>query len=358
MVRRAPNASRTRPSVGGQTLGEGGCGRVLTMDELPFKGVAYDVMTLGTTAGGLRAVGRARSLRELAAILGMSAVELFATAVYKVSLHVSDSSDEVMRTAEMLRAVAQLPKSRGAWTTIARTLPLLQTRDSAFAVALREVHADADREVLMPLYARMHGSLFDLRGAIAGPDVLQAVRSVLDALAVLRDAGVHHRDVKDENVLWRMVGSKAQYVLSDFGHLKSRPSQNATASMRGTEGFMSPLMYGRDKSAMEQYQSHMLSNVALNADAVWRSYHAPGPGRLSPSQQLEKNDLYAVGIMLYETFHGPDQGGHPDGVREFADALIDGSKARGLWTIAAARKRMQLFEKKKVATRSNTSVSS
>lgn len=318
-------------------LGEGGCGRVLTLDELDFRdGAAYDVLVLDQGDAGIRVAGRAGNLRDLARILGMNAVELFHSVVYKTGLHRLDGSDEVIRTSEMLRAIARL-NNRAALATVSRTLPILQIGKSSFAIGLRDAR---NHDVIMPMYARMQGSLFDLRGVIDGPDVLEAVRAVLDAIAVLRESGSHHRDIKDENILWKMgKGGGVQYVLSDFGHIKINPTQTALASMRGTEGFMSPLMYGHDESAKRMYQSHMLKNVVLATDAIWNSY-SPRPGPLSPSQQLEKNDLYAVGIILFETFNGPDKGGYKDfeRVRAFAHALVDGSKRNGIWTIAKARK--------------------
>ena len=327
-------------------MGEGGCGRVLTLDELEFKGAAaYDVMVCDQGGNAdLRVLGRARSLRDMARIMGMGAVELFASAVYKKGLHVSDSTDEVIRTTKMLQAIARVPKGRRAWATVARTMPLLQTRDSkAIIVALRDCR---DPNVMMPLYTRMQGSLFDIRDAVTGPDVLNAVRSVLDALAVLKEAGSHHRDVKDENVLWRTSSrGNVQYVLSDFGHIKIRPNENATASMKGTDGFMSPLMYSRDTSGKHLFQSHMFPYVDLVPEAVWQSYSvATIPASISPSQQLEKNDLYAVGIILYQTFHNMDSYHNGEMVRAFAQALVDGT---GLWTIEDARIQMQALETKR-----------
>lgn len=326
--------------VGGQLLGEGGCGRVLTIDELPFKNrLSYDVMGVNIGGGGLYVIGWAGSMRDLCRILGMNAMQMMASVVFKTSLNPDDSSDEVNRTTDMLTAVAQLRK-QAAWDTLARTTPMIQLRNGSFAVALKEVRDKKDAH-LMPLYMRMHGNLYELRYTITIPDLLHAIKSVLDALCVLREAGVHHGDIKDENVLWRILGDgTASFVLSDFGHLKHRPHQNAAASLSGTEGFMSPLMYGRDTAAMRLFESHMrIPNVQIDAVAVWKTYQRTG--RLSPAQQFEKNDLYAIGIMFYEAFHPPNTPNKD--VLSLARSLVDGSKNTGVWTVSDARKRLQLL---------------
>lgn len=112
------------------------------------------------------------------------------------------------------------------------------------------------------------GSLKDrMKNPVAPEEALMILRAVADSLGYAHDAGIYHRDVKPENILFRDNG---QPVLTDFGIAKSDSQNTALTSVGvvvGTPRYISP----------EQAQGH-------DCDA--------------------RSDIYALGIIFYEMLTG------------------------------------------------------
>ena len=452
-LRRKPIASFLPPQQqqqqqGGKTLGEGGQGRVNTLDELSFKGgAAYELLALDPAGGRIYEVAVVRSLSELADLLGVGVLELVASAVYKVGAEPGDGDDEVRRTEAMVAAVAAtppptaddallLPPTPPPLSTLLRFTTLLPMQNEQgmgkgkgkggkgphVALALRRVQQQQQQQQQQhdnakaaakhrskrsspklfaggfgglppppreyyPLYRRMDGNLYEVRKMLTLHTKLRAVDAVLSALAVLRAAGAHHGDIKDENVLWRAPyafapgsagsgTSDVEFVLSDFGHVKVKPT--TSPHMRGTPGFMSPMLYYPTNAAKFYSNTSALGlpQGPLDMHDVWRTYdvatapaaptaptasaapaaaapHAKDDGGqtgLSPTEQFEKNDLYALGVMLAE--HLDDKA--DVAAVAFARALVSGDRKAGIWTVRDARASLKRLLEAKAATARRT----
>ncbi|MCQ2352498.1 MAG: protein kinase [Victivallaceae bacterium] len=67
---------------------------------------------------------------------------------------------------------------------------------------------------------------------LAAPALLEAAAKIADALSVLHGAGLLHRDIKPDNLLWR----RGEPLLGDLGLLTTE----SQATFTGTAGFLSP----------------------------------------------------------------------------------------------------------------------
>lgn len=93
----------------------------------------------------------------------------------------------------------------------------------------------------------------------------------------LRDYGVHHNDLKPENVLLKIVGNRANnnFLLTrliDFGESYSK--------------------YQRDLVRRNWYHRG------------WTIPYAP-PEQVKYSKYSEKTDIFSLGVILYEFVFGP-----------------------------------------------------
>jgi serine/threonine protein kinase len=118
------------------------------------------------------------------------------------------------------------------------------------------------------------------RGPVPSRDLIPLMLPVLDALAVLHDAGVVHRDLKPENVFLVRDGAGWSPRLLDFGlaviaeHHDDQPRITGSDVTLGSPAYMSP----------EQFRD---------------------PRSLTP-----RSDLWSIGVMFYELLCGvlPFQG--------------------------------------------------
>jgi len=117
--------------------------------------------------------------------------------------------------------------------------------------------------------------LLKANGTLPPADASRLILQLLNALTVVHDMGIVHRDVKPENVL---VGSDGVVRLTDFGiaRLTRGPSLTRMTGLIGTPEYLAP----------ELAQYEIASSAA---------------------------DVYASGIMFYELLTGftPFAGGHP-----------------------------------------------
>ena len=241
---------------------------------------------------------------------------------------------------ELLSAVTY----RGVRMPPVQTLmPLHRAGDLVF-LALRT----RDGEVY-PLYRYMHGSLREFAELYTATPVhvLRAARAMLDCLSMLLlYGGIHHNDIKPENVLFRVRGVRASatqpppnvfdargahavvaqlvrttnpgvdFVLADYGGAvaRPRPEDVAAQASRGTRGYRSPATFPaarRDAFLAEFERARRPGPRAYIApqgpalptgEQVWASYapthEARERGELDPTLALMKNDLYGVGMTL------------------------------------------------------------
>jgi serine/threonine protein kinase len=118
------------------------------------------------------------------------------------------------------------------------------------------------------------------RGPVPPRDLIPLMLPVLDALAVLHDAGVVHRDLKPENVFLVREGSEWSPRLLDFGlaviadHLDDPNRITGSDVTLGSPAYMSP----------EQFRD--------------------------PRNLTARSDVWSLGVMLYELLSGvlPFQG--------------------------------------------------
>jgi serine/threonine protein kinase len=133
-------------------------------------------------------------------------------------------------------------------------------------------HQEGDREILFLTMELLRGETLahQLRttGRIAPPKALPLIVQMAEGLAAAHDAGIIHRDFKTSNVM--LTGSKA--VVTDFG--LARPSDR-----------------GDDVSLTES--GRMVGTPAYMA-----------PEQLTGGELTPATDVYALGLVIYETITG------------------------------------------------------
>ena len=132
------------------------------------------------------------------------------------------------------------------------------------------------------------------RGAenwFSSEEIAQWMGPVLDALQCLTDAGLVHRDVKPENILF----FGGQPVLGDIGLLHE---DDATLSRRGTPGYLTPSWYEAGHPDMYGVAATLYTLLTGNSpDRLGRSaFNAPpqGDASLSASERVRRKQLLAV----------------------------------------------------------------
>ncbi|MCU0975245.1 MAG: protein kinase [Steroidobacteraceae bacterium] len=138
-----------------------------------------------------------------------------------------------------------------------------------------------------------------MRGGLGPSEALHLLRDMAEALRVLHDAGVLHRDLKPGNVMLREDGSVA---LIDFGMAKQLDIDAGLTmggEIFGTPYYMSPEQgHGRDTDARSDLYSlgviffEMLTGrKPYGADTpmkvIWQHAHAPLPGLPAELGHLE-----------------------------------------------------------------------
>ena len=116
------------------------------------------------------------------------------------------------------------------------------------------------------------------RTRLAPEELLPMLRDLLDGLDTLHNAGILHRDIKPDNILW--VNGRA--MLGDIGLI----SNKTEASMAGTPGFISPRVWTRRAFTPQDdlYALAMVMYCALNGTQP-EDYPIPGSMPLTDSVQ-------------------------------------------------------------------------
>jgi serine/threonine protein kinase len=119
-------------------------------------------------------------------------------------------------------------------------------------------------------------------GGLPADAVLRYGTQIADALAHAHDRGVIHRDLKTSNV---MITPDGRAKVLDFGLAKKLRDEDLTEVTRSGKGL-------------------------TQAGAVVGTLHSMAPELLSGNPADERSDIWALGILLYETAAGalPFQG--------------------------------------------------
>lgn len=377
---------------GGTILGEGGFGRIRTIDDLPEGKYTVDYVNLRD--GELHSVLVTRE----------HIVKLFGNrVVYKEITHkssVQQRHEPVIKNAAP-RFIADFMKKwtentdddvgreeTAKWSMLSEVLrkgvrfppvdvlmPLYSKDDDVF-LCIRTT----DR--LFPVYKYMHGDVVTL-GQHYTPTVNHIIAistAVLDCCEMLQVfGGIHHCDIKPENVLFRVRGVRPrkssppefgssmerhehtvlseqvrkrkktlEFVLSDFGSAISSPTARDLRDAIGTGGYMCPLMYDSFEDFRADYEDRLLRKYAVlpqrhikgpagTALRLWDSYAQPMKHRdqrdFDVDEAMVKNDLFALGATLlnfqYES---------PSPLEDLAIDLLDGM---GIWKIARAQSALE-----------------
>ena len=83
-------------------------------------------------------------------------------------------------------------------------------------------------------------------------NILKQLESAL--IFLQRDKKIAHRDIKPENVL---IFKNNNYRLADFGEAKAAKFKNKINTLRGTDIYMSPLLYNGLKASKEDVQHNL-----------------------------------------------------------------------------------------------------
>ena len=360
---------------GGVTLGQGGFGSVVTSDELthmvgPHEMVVMLVVELGTG-----------TVRESP----VTDVKLLLRQLRdKIVLKITDDDNELSGNLSLLsRLAARMKHNKVSATVIDRTSPFFLHNGRKHFVAGFLIGTPAAQgaqytlanvRMSIPVYRRMLGDLMDFYDrfgeVVTAQHVLDITMSTLYMLREMAAVRAHHVDIKEPNILYdiqcptesshrqvtaghlrRLGGCQVRFALSDFGLIMLDPRRD-TPTDSGTPGFMSPLMYERYDDFHNDYLSPMWHTAPGSPKDVWQSYEmvhsqtrvrtpAAKSGirtgvtrgrqqlmpKLSGAQRFEKNDLYALGVMLMYFDYSQDERTRP--INDLGVALVMGPAFRG-----------------------------
>ena len=123
------------------------------------------------------------------------------------------------------------------------------------------------------------GNRLKEKSRLSPDEIIPMLHDLLDGLNALHSAGILHRDIKPDNILW--VNGHA--MLGDIGLI----SNKLEASMAGTPGFISPRVWSNHAFPPQDdlYALAMVMYCALNG-APPENYPIPGSMSLNDSAQL------------------------------------------------------------------------
>ncbi|MBA3397174.1 MAG: diguanylate cyclase [Deltaproteobacteria bacterium] len=154
------------------------------------------------------------------------------------------------------------------------------------------------------------------------PEVLSIIDQVSDALEAVHRAGMLHRDVKPENVLFDRIHRRC--VLVDVGIAVRRGEKNPA----GTPGFTAPEVFGsgREAPATDVYSLGALAYMLLTLQAPFGDaspievLELQAANRPRPLTEIRRDLSEDVDAVLLPTLD-PDPAKRPQSARELAKAL-------------------------------------
>jgi hypothetical protein len=247
--------------------------------------------------------------------------------------------------------------------------------EDSSSFAIFSMRYGANGNIAFPVYKRLSGNLYDLQRSFLTKDartegltaghLLRAAEAVLQVIDVLSAVGVHHADIKEENVMWTVAqgcremvlngkgskGCKFSFYLTDFGMgpvMSTRPSMKPG----GTKGYISAVLFIDDYEGRARYINH-LEKLGIpdsphgfpRPSEIWASYVGQRPSFDHASRSklkaaakaraettyLVKNDLNGLGILLAVAE------GIPKVVSDLAAKLVLGADG-GVWNSKKALK--------------------
>jgi serine/threonine protein kinase len=292
------------------------------------------------------------------------------------------SRDEGREESAKWDLVSDVLRKGVRFPPISSLMPLYRSEDSVFLSVRTEAH-------LYPLYRYMHGNLvaFGMYYDATVGDVLDMTRAVLECCSMLQVfGGIHHCDIKPENVLFRVRAVRAksappaadtheersahgtlsalvanrskklEFVLSDFGSAVSHPSMDDLRNVRGTGGYLCPLVHDTFPEFNEEFDRLFrkyatLPHSKFTAASVWASYavqHAErSAGTLDNDAAMAKNDMYALGATILNFAFPPKL----DYLAKFAATLMVGGPG-SIWKIGVAQAALDRVHRKALASHS------
>jgi serine/threonine protein kinase len=348
--------------LGGEKLGKGAFGVVRTLDELPrFVPYGANVYCVFVKVGTDVAYSKAIDLGTLVR-------EFQRGVIFKAGLQGVDLTDELDGNVELLRAVcAGMVRNKVSATRIEEASPFFLINRSHFLAGI--IAERGNTRTVFPVYRKMDGDLthfYKLFGhTMTAKHVLDVVMATLVMLQEMRQVGAFHRDIKEPNLLYKVVcpsraassrpdfsrpgGCHVKFALSDYGLIMVNPTSLEHA---GTPGFMSPAYltgaFGNDhRGAIGEYVRWYLVGPYFRRDLtpqrVWMSYGLGKDQQMTRRQRTspaaiaaitEKNDLHALGVMLSFFDYGADARSRP--FAEFVRKLILGPRDSNILTIQQA----------------------
>ena len=186
--------------------------------------------------------------------------------------------DRDVALKQLPRALAADPGVQQRFVSEARTIASLQHPH------IVPVHDFVERDGLCVLVMELMdgGTLSErVRAGLSATDACSAMADVLDALQFAHDAGVVHRDIKPDNVLYNAQGVAK---LGDFGIAKivgDTSGLTAAGTVVGTPSFMSPEVASGEEATP-------LSDVYSAAASLYEALSGalPFPGATSATSTL------------------------------------------------------------------------
>ena len=386
---------------GGESLGAGGFGRVVTADELlhfmkpsdvvvlhavQFKTgrvvkqvmrtqeekvsfvndlvdaeivIKVDLILDGRTGRSLAAGTRRGTLAAGTLAAGTLAAGTLAAGTRRGTLDNATMRDELDGNTELLRRIAvSMQRNRVSAAVVQRTSPFVVSKKQMFLVGLSLMTPRKDGTLKLrhcfPMYRRMSGDIFQFYDTFGQMMTVQHVLDLtMNTLYMLREmkaVHAHHKDIKEENMLVEITCPRNRPVRS-FDDFMTPGGCEARFSLSDYGLVLFDPSPANDGSGTPGYRSpyvvgdvdeffrdvQSLLHIPLDPEALWASYQARVPR--SSAAKHEKSDLYALGIMLMGFDYEADERTHP--LRTFAMDLVLGPAHPG--AIMTLERAMQAY---------------
>lgn len=106
-------------------------------------------------------------------------------------------------------------------------------------------------------------------------ELITILKQLCSCLAFLQSKNVSHRDIKPQNILVL----KGEYKLADFGEAKQSKSYNSKNTLRGTELYMSPILFER----LREEALGVTQNIQVSQEVLHNTY---------------KSDVFSLGYCM------------------------------------------------------------